>query len=172
MCSLHSPQTLEVVFAIDCVSVGVDRMPRNFEPIQKQVEAWPRSELTDVTAKVVIHEAFVEGKLEAPKHLARTVPDLYFDPKREEFQSRTIWGLSHALTEAFKELASFSRFRAAAKLAEFLEARFTQSFLGYLAGPAGPPILGTLFSRQAEVTLGTFVRSGSESDTPAIIGKR
>ena len=33
--------------------------------------------LTDVTAKVVICEAFVEGKLEAFKHLARTVHDLY-----------------------------------------------------------------------------------------------
>ncbi|HEV2396963.1 MAG TPA: hypothetical protein VGS27_08485 [Candidatus Sulfotelmatobacter sp.] len=42
---------------IDCVSVGVDRMQRNFEPTRKQVEAWQRSELTDVTAKVVIHEA-------------------------------------------------------------------------------------------------------------------
>jgi hypothetical protein len=29
--------------------------------------------LTDVIAKVVIYEALVEGKLEAPKHLARTV---------------------------------------------------------------------------------------------------
>ena len=57
---------------IDCISVGVDRMQRNFEPMRKQVEAWQRSELTDVTAKVVIYEAFVEGKLEAPKHLART----------------------------------------------------------------------------------------------------
>jgi len=57
---------------IDCVSVGVDRMQRNFEPMRKQVEAWQRSELTDVTAKVVIYEAFVEGKLEAPKHLAVT----------------------------------------------------------------------------------------------------
>ncbi len=28
--------------------------------------------LTDVTPKVAIYEAFVEGKLEAPKHLART----------------------------------------------------------------------------------------------------
>ena len=77
---------------IDCVSVGVDRMQRNFEPMRKQaievpplecpgrrrgitctaragvlgsfefafhksfvdhkVEAWQRSELTDVTAKV------------------------------------------------------------------------------------------------------------------------
>ena len=63
---------------IDCISLGVDRMQRNFEPMRKQVEAWQRSELTDVTAKVVIYEAFVEGKLEAPKHLARTVHDLYF----------------------------------------------------------------------------------------------
>jgi hypothetical protein len=31
----------------------------------KQVESWQRSELTDVNAKVVIDEAFVEGKLEA-----------------------------------------------------------------------------------------------------------
>jgi len=55
---------------IDCVSVGADRMQRNFEPMRKQIEARQRSELTDVTAKVVIYEAFVEGKLEAPKHLA------------------------------------------------------------------------------------------------------
>jgi len=62
---------------IDCISVGVDRMQRNFEPMRKQVEAWQRCELTDLT-KVVIYEAFVEGRLEAPKHLARNVHDLYF----------------------------------------------------------------------------------------------
>jgi hypothetical protein len=28
-------------------------MQRNFEPMRKQVEAWQKSELTDVTAKVV-----------------------------------------------------------------------------------------------------------------------
>src|SRR5208337_2796431 len=78
---------------IDCISVGVDRMQRNFEPMRKQVETWQRSELTDATAKVVIYEAFVEGKLEAPKHLARNVHDLYFEPKHEEFRPRTIWSL-------------------------------------------------------------------------------
>jgi hypothetical protein len=109
---------------IDCISVGVDRMQRNFEPMQKQVEAWQRFELTDVTAKVVIYEAFVEGKLEAPKHLARTVHDLYFQPKYEEFRSRTIWSLSNA----FKELEPIPQFRATAKLGEFLESRFSQSF--------------------------------------------
>jgi hypothetical protein len=60
---------------IDCISVGVDRMQRNFEPMRRQVETWRRGELTDVTAKVVIYESFVEGKVEAPKHLARTVHD-------------------------------------------------------------------------------------------------
>jgi hypothetical protein len=54
----------------------------------KQVEAWQRSELSDVTANVVIYEAFVEDKLEAPKHLARTVHDLYFKPKYEEFRRK------------------------------------------------------------------------------------
>ena len=35
---------------IDCISVGVDRMQRNFEPMRKQVEVCQRFELTDVTA--------------------------------------------------------------------------------------------------------------------------
>ncbi len=103
---------------IECVSVGVDRMQRNFEPMRKQVEDWQRSEVTDVTAKVVIYEAFVEGKLEAPKHLARRVHDLYFEPKYEEFQPRTIWSLSNAFTSAFKELEPIPQFRATAKFGE------------------------------------------------------
>jgi hypothetical protein len=52
---------------VDCLSVGVDRMQRNFEPMRKQVEAWQRSELTDVTAKVVIYEAFIEGQTGSSK---------------------------------------------------------------------------------------------------------
>ena len=103
-------------------------MQRNFEPMRKQVETWQRSELTDVTAKVVIYEAFVEGKLEAPKHLARTVHDLYFEPKYEEFRPGTIWSLSNAFTSAFKGLDPIPQFKATAKLGEFLEGRFSQSF--------------------------------------------
>ena len=103
-------------------------MQRNFEPMRKQVEAWPRSELTDVTAKVVIYEAFVEDKLEAPKHLARTVHDLYFEPTYEEFRSRTIWSLSNAFTSAFKEQDPIPQFKATAKLSGFLEQRYSRKF--------------------------------------------
>jgi len=87
--------------------------------MRKQVEAWQRRELTDVTAKVVIYEAFVEGKLEAPKHVARSVHDLYFEPKYEEFRSRTIWSLD-----------PIPQFKATAKLGKFLEAPLTVVLAG------------------------------------------
>jgi hypothetical protein len=44
----------------------------------------------------------VEGKLEAAKHLARTVHEFYLEPKYEDFRPRTIWSLSNAFTSAFK----------------------------------------------------------------------
>src|SRR5258708_14022436 len=103
-------------------------MQRNFEPRRRDVEAGQRWEMTDVIAKVVIYDAFVEGQLEARKHLARTVHDLYFETKYEEFRPRTIWSLSNAFTSAFKELDPIPQFKATAKLGEFLEARFSQSF--------------------------------------------
>ncbi len=61
----------------------------------------------------------MEGKLEAPKHLAGTVHDLYFEPKYDEFRPRTIWSLSNAFTSAFKELDPIPQFKATAKLGEF-----------------------------------------------------
>ena len=68
------------------------------------MEIWQRSELTDVSTKVAIYEALVEGKLEALKHLALTVHNLLFDPKREESRPRVIWSLSNAFTSAFEWL--------------------------------------------------------------------
>ena len=64
----------------------------------------------------------------AQTSLARIVHDLYFEPKYEEFRSRTIWSLSNAFTSAFKELDPIPQFKATAKLGEFLEGRFSQSF--------------------------------------------
>ena len=55
---------------LDSISVGIDRMQRNFEPMRKQVETWRSSELTTVAAKMIIYEAFIESELEVPKHLS------------------------------------------------------------------------------------------------------
>ncbi len=106
---------------IDAVSVGVDRMQRNFEPMQRQIETWKGSRLEDEEAKLVIYQAFVEEELEAPKHLARRVHELYFDPQFEEFAPRTQWSLANAFTSSFKELDPIPQFKATAKLGPFLE---------------------------------------------------
>jgi hypothetical protein len=113
---------------VDAISVGVDRMQRNFEPMRKQVETWQQAELSNVTARMIIYQAFIEGELDVPKYLARLVHDRYFEPRYEEFKPRTLWNLSDAFTSAFKELDPIPQFRATAKLGGFPEARFKQRF--------------------------------------------
>jgi hypothetical protein len=98
--------------------------------MRKQVEAWQRSKLTDVTAKVVIYEAFVEGKLEVPKHLAR----ISRRGTRNSGRVR-IWSLSNASPSGFKELDPISQLKATAKLGEFLEAPFLTKALGQSLTP-------------------------------------
>jgi hypothetical protein len=105
---------------VDTLSVGVDRMQRNFEPMRKQIEAWKRTRLENETAKLIIYRGFIEGKLDAPKHLVRRVHDHYFNPRVEEFSPRTFWR-SNAFTSAFKSLDPIPQFKAAARLASFLE---------------------------------------------------
>jgi hypothetical protein len=106
---------------VDVLSIGIDRIQRNFEPMKKQVEAWKGTRVSDESAKLVIYRAFVQGELDVPKHLARRVHDLYFNPQVEDFAPRTTWSLSNAFTSAFKELDPIPQFRATAKLASFLE---------------------------------------------------
>jgi hypothetical protein len=97
-------------------------MQRNFSPLRQQVEDWRGRQISTASAKLIIYEAFIEGGLDVPKHLARSVHDLYFNPRYEEFQPRTIWSLSNAFTSAFKELDPIPQYRATAKLAGFLDA--------------------------------------------------
>jgi hypothetical protein len=106
---------------VDAISVGVDRMQRNFEPMRRQVETWQAQQLTSATAKLIIYRAFIEDELDAPKHLARRVHELYFAPQHEDFQPRTMWSLSNAFTSAFKELDPIPQFKATAKLGPYLE---------------------------------------------------
>ena len=106
----------------DALAIGIDRMQRNSAPMQSQVEGWRKYQLSDAAAKLLIYHAFIEDALEAPKHLARRVNDMYFDPQYPEFVPRTFWSLSNAFTSAFKELDPIPQFKATAKLGEFLNA--------------------------------------------------
>ena len=51
---------------VEAVDIGVSQMQRNFEPMVKAVDRWRASQITDVTAKLMIYEAFVEGATEFP----------------------------------------------------------------------------------------------------------
>ena len=105
---------------VDTLSVGVDRIQRNFEPMQRQVEGWRQTQITDAQAKLIFYAAFIDGKLDAPKSLLSDVHRLYFEPEHPEFSARTMWSLSNAFTSAFKKLDPVPQFKATAKLGEFL----------------------------------------------------
>jgi len=103
---------------IESISVGVDKIQRNFEPLSKQVEGWQQTAVTDEAAKNVIYDAFVLGGF--PRNAMFSVHKHYFEPAIDAFQPRTFWSLSNAFTSAFKKLRPVSQYQATAKLGKFL----------------------------------------------------
>ena len=49
---------------IDTLAVGVDRIQRTFEPMQRQMEPWRSSQITDEHAKLIL---FVDGENGGPE---------------------------------------------------------------------------------------------------------
>lgn len=108
---------------IDVVSVGVDKMQRNFGPLKEQVELWQKSDITDDEAKLAIYNAFVSGNLKAPAKLLPHVHNAYFNDER--FDAGTFWRLSNAFTTALKQLDPMHQFPATARVGQFLQSYFT-----------------------------------------------
>jgi hypothetical protein len=109
---------------IDTLSVGVDKMQRNFEPLQRSVCDWKANTLSENDAKIIIYEAFVEGQLDVSPKLMKSVHHHYFQPEYDEFKQATLWSLSNAFTSAFKELKPFDQYKAAARLSPFLNRHY------------------------------------------------
>jgi hypothetical protein len=103
------------------ISIGVDQIQRNFEPMRIQVERWRQAQITDDFAKLTIYRAFVQDQLDAPKHLAKEVHRLYFEPELPDFAPRTEWSLQNAFTGAFKQLDPIPMYRATASLGQFFK---------------------------------------------------
>lgn len=107
---------------IDLVSVGVDKMQRNFDPLRKQVELWQQSSLTDEAAKLAIYNAFIEEKMKIPARLLPKVHHAYFNDGR--FTPGKFWTLANAFTTAFKLLDPLPQFQATAQIGKFLTSYF------------------------------------------------
>lgn len=108
---------------IDLISVGVDKIQRNFEPLKTQIRDWREYRLETRNAKEIIYDAFLDSKLGIPRNLMPEVHRFYFNPEVDDFKPRTLWSLSNAFTSAFKELKPVKQFQATAKLGDFLEDR-------------------------------------------------
>lgn len=108
---------------IDAVTLGIDRIQRGWEPLIAQAKTWQDRQLSDAAAKLFIYEAFIEGGLDIPKHLARPVHDAYFNPPYPDFAPRNLWSLANAFTHAAKLLEPIPQFRTQASIGQFFEAR-------------------------------------------------
>jgi hypothetical protein len=105
---------------IDLISVGVDKMQRNFDPLKHSISEWKANQISDDEARLIIYRAFIDGQLGASRSLLPAVHRHYFEPEYDEFRERTLWSLSNAFTSAFKELGPMQQFKAAAKLSPFI----------------------------------------------------
>lgn len=118
---------------VEVISIGVDRIQRNFAPLREQINGWQARELLDEEAKLLIYQAFIDRELPLPRRLLHKVHDNYFAPTCEAFLARTFWSLANAFTSAFKELKPVAQFALTAKLGTFLS-RHTGSPLHHVAG--------------------------------------
>jgi|GEM_PF-1590314 len=102
----------------ESVSIGVDRIQRGFDPLQRAIRVKRYRKLPDDEARVTIYRAFMEERF--PVKLMKSVHNNYFEPKYEAFESRSVWSLENAFTESFKELLPIKQYEVTAKLGKFL----------------------------------------------------
>ncbi|MGB8509846.1 MAG: DUF932 domain-containing protein [Pyrinomonadaceae bacterium] len=104
---------------VDSLSIGVDRIQRNFEPLKASIQFMQERDLSDDQARLIIYKAFLEQKF--PRNLMKLVHTGYFEPQHEEFKRRTIWSLSNAFTTTFKQLVPVRQYELTARLGKYLQ---------------------------------------------------
>lgn len=104
----------------DALTLGVDRIQRNWEPLQQALEHRRNFQLSDDQARLKIYEAFIAGQF--PIKLMKSVDREFFVPQHEEFKPKTLWSLENAFTSTFKALKPVPQFQATARLGKFMGA--------------------------------------------------
>lgn len=107
---------------IESVSIGVDRVQRNFLPLKQQIGVMKNITLKTNEAKQFIYDSFTEHKL--PVSLFKEVHNNYFDSPIPEFRDFNVWALTNAYTSAFKKLQPISQFEQSAKVGKLINERF------------------------------------------------
>ncbi len=145
---------------IDSISIAVDRIHRNFETLQQQVDAMTKFGLSDNDAKLLIYRAFLDRALRGvPRHLMYDVHKNYFEPEYAEFQPRNLWSLSNAFTSAFKSLKPIKQYEATARLGAF----FTNE------GPRDEKVVGIGPRRLELAELEPYDKAELDEDVQAIV---
>jgi hypothetical protein len=104
---------------VDALSIGVDRIQRNFEPLKASIQFMQERALSDDEARLLIYKAFMEQKF--PRNLMKPVHQGYFESEHEAFKGHTIWSLSNAFTSTFKQLVPVRQYELTARLGKYLQ---------------------------------------------------
>jgi hypothetical protein len=103
----------------DALTLGVDRIQRNWTPMQEALEHKRNFSLTDDQARLIIYRGFLEGKF--PIKLMKGVDRQFFSPTHEEFKPKTLWSMENAFTSTFKQLKPIPQYQATAQLGTFMK---------------------------------------------------
>lgn len=98
---------------IEAVSMGVDRIQRNWEPLKEAITTKKQTRIATDDAKMFIYDAFTKGKF--PVSLFKSVHTDYFHKDEP-----TVWGMENSFTEAFKKLLPVSQYEQTARLGKLL----------------------------------------------------
>ncbi len=107
------------------LSAAIVRCVEHFDRYATEVRNFKDTDLTDLTAKALMHDAFVYRLL--PLRLLPAVAQEYFRPSYAEFTERTAWSLYNAFTHVAKRLPDGPRFRALLALGRLFTQRFSLS---------------------------------------------
>jgi hypothetical protein len=106
----------------NALSVGIDEAQRGFAPMTEQGNYWKSQQITDDDARLSIFRAFIEDRLDAPKHVAKQVWANWLEPTHDEFRPRTTFSLQNCYTSAFGTLLDpVPLYRATASLGTFFQ---------------------------------------------------
>jgi len=96
---------------------AVDKYEEHYATLKGEVENLKAHNLTDLEAKAMIEDVFMERKM--PLRLLPDVHRNYFNPPHAEFEPRTAWSLHNAFTEVAKVMPLTTRMDATQAVGRF-----------------------------------------------------